>query len=66
MKVSIVTVAYNSAKTIADTLRSVLQQTHPDIEYWVIDGASRDNNGSRSSMDVCTSFPNETAAFTMP
>lgn len=44
MKVSIVTVAYNSAQTIADTLRSVLQQTYPDIEYWVIDGASRDNS----------------------
>lgn len=44
MKVSIVTVAYNSAQTIADTLRSVLEQTYPDIEYWVIDGASRDNS----------------------
>lgn len=42
MKVSIVTVAFNSANTIADTLRSVLEQTHPDIEYWVIDGASTD------------------------
>ena len=44
MKVSIVTVAYNSALTIADTLQSVLQQTYPDIEYWVIDGASRDDS----------------------
>lgn len=44
MKVSIVTVAYNSAKTIADTMRSVLEQTYLDIEYWVIDGASRDNS----------------------
>ena len=42
MLVSIVTVAYNSATTIADTLRSVLEQTHADIEYWVIDGASSD------------------------
>lgn len=42
MTVSIVTVAYNSASTIADTLRSVLEQTHRDIEYWVIDGASTD------------------------
>ncbi len=42
MKVSIITVAYNSAATIVDTLRSVAQQTHPDIEHLVIDGASRD------------------------
>lgn len=43
MLISIVTVAYNSADTIADTLHSVLQQTYTDIEYWVIDGASTDD-----------------------
>ncbi len=43
MKISIVTVAYNSAATIADTLRSVAAQTHSDIEHIVIDGASRDD-----------------------
>lgn len=42
MKVSIITVAYNSAATIADTLRSVSVQTHPDIEHIVIDGGSTD------------------------
>lgn len=42
MKVSIVTATYNSAATIADTLRSVLEQTYADIEYWIIDGASTD------------------------
>ena len=42
MKISIVTVAYNSAATIADTLDSVAAQTHPDIEHIVIDGASKD------------------------
>lgn len=34
--------AYNSAGTIVDTLRSVARQTHPDVEHIVIDGASRD------------------------
>lgn len=43
MKFSIITVAYNSGRTIADTLRSVAAQTHPDIEHLVIDGASRDD-----------------------
>lgn len=34
--------AYNSAGTIADALRSVAQQSHPDVEHIVIDGASTD------------------------
>lgn len=42
MKVSIITVAYNSAKTLSDTIRSVLGQTYSDIEYWIIDGNSND------------------------
>lgn len=42
MRISIITVAYNSAATIADTLRSVSTQSHPEIEHIVIDGASTD------------------------
>jgi glycosyltransferase len=42
MKVSIITVAYNSAATIASTLASVEEQTHPDIEHIVVDGRSTD------------------------
>lgn len=42
MKVSIITVCYNSAATIRRTVESVLQQTYRDIEYIVIDGASTD------------------------
>ena len=40
---SIVTVCYNSDKTIEQTIRSVLAQTYQDFEYIVIDGASTDN-----------------------
>ena len=43
MKISIVTVAFNAAHTIADTLESVAAQTHPDIEHIVVDGASADD-----------------------
>ena len=43
MKISIITVCYNSASTIRDTLESVLSQTYQDIEYIVIDGASKDS-----------------------
>jgi glycosyltransferase len=42
VKVTIITVAYNSAATIADTLASIEAQTHVDIEHIVIDGGSRD------------------------
>lgn len=42
MRVTVITVAYNAAATIGDTLRSVAAQTHADIEHLVIDGASSD------------------------
>jgi glycosyltransferase involved in cell wall biosynthesis len=43
MKVSIITTTYNSASTVRDTLLSVQQQNHPDIEHIIIDGCSTDN-----------------------
>lgn len=43
MKVSIVTISYNSEATISDTVKSVVTQTHSDLEYIIIDGASKDN-----------------------
>ncbi|MBL0020656.1 MAG: glycosyltransferase [Bacteroidetes bacterium] len=43
MKVSIITVVYNGAATIASAVDSVVAQDHPDIEYIVIDGGSKDN-----------------------
>lgn len=43
MKISIITVAFNAARTIADTLESVAAQTHPEIEHIVVDGASTDS-----------------------
>lgn len=42
MKVTLITVCRNVAPVIAETLDSVLAQTHPDIELIVIDGASTD------------------------
>lgn len=42
VKISIITVAFNAANTIAETLDSVAAQSHRDIEHIVIDGASRD------------------------
>jgi glycosyltransferase len=42
MKVSIITVSFNAAKTISATLSSVASQTYPDIEHIVVDGGSTD------------------------
>jgi glycosyltransferase involved in cell wall biosynthesis len=42
MKISVITVCYNSAKTIEKTFQSVQNQTYVDIEYIIIDGGSKD------------------------
>ena len=51
MNVSIITIAYNSSKTIAKTLRSVLDQKANNIEHIIIDGKSSDN-----TLEICKKF----------
>ncbi len=43
MKVSIITVTFNSASTIKDTLLSVIKQNYGNIEHIIVDGNSTDN-----------------------
>lgn len=43
MKFSIITVCFNSDKTIRDTIVSVLLQDYQDVEFIIVDGASTDN-----------------------
>lgn len=44
MKISVITVCYNAAATIGDTIASVASQTYPEIEHIIIDGASTDRS----------------------
>ena len=43
IKISIITVTYNSAATVRDTIESVLRQDYKNYEYFVVDGGSKDN-----------------------
>ena len=48
MKISVVTATFNSARTVRDTLESVLRQTYPDVELIVKDVGSTDG-----TLDIC-------------
>ena len=52
MKISIITVTYNAEATIGRTMESVAQQTHPDVEHLIIDGASTDR-----TLDIARRYP---------
>jgi len=51
LKISIITVVWNNAKTIKDAINSVLNQSYKDIEYIVIDGSSTDG-----TIDIVQSY----------
>ncbi len=52
MLVSIITTTFNSADTIADTMRSVEEQDYPHIEHIVVDGHSQDE-----TLDIVQQYP---------
>lgn len=51
MKISIITVTFNSAKTVKGTIESVLAQQYSDYEYIVVDGGSKDE-----TVDIVKSY----------
>jgi glycosyltransferase len=42
MRVTVITACRNAAPVIGDCVSSVFRQTHPDVEHWILDGASTD------------------------
>lgn len=53
MKISIITPSYNSEKTIARTIESVIAQNYSNLEYIIIDGLSTDK-----TKDIVMSYKN--------
>lgn len=54
MKISLITVTYNSDQTLRDTIQSVLNQIYRNIEYIVIDGLSKD-----STVDIIREYESQ-------
>ncbi len=46
MKLTIITVTYNSVATLENCMQSVLAQDYPHLEYWVVDGGSTDGTAA--------------------
>lgn len=51
MKISIITITCNSEATLEDTIKSIIGQEYPDLEYIIVDGLSQD-----STMDIVRKY----------
>ena len=52
-KFSIITVTYNAEKVLEDTIQSVIFQTYRNVEYIIVDGASKDH-----TLDIVNKYHN--------
>ncbi len=61
MKISLITVSYNSASVLETCLQSVARQEYDSIEYIVVDGGSNDGTAKRieNYKDVVSTFVSE-------
>ncbi len=51
MKISVITVTYNSVATIRDSIESILRQSYTNYEYIIKDGGSKDE-----TLDICREY----------
>ena len=58
LKISIITVCFNSSRTIKDTIDSVLNQSYPNIEHIIIDGNSTDG-----TQEIVSSYGDSIKSF---
>jgi len=58
VKVSIITITYNSAITLRDTIESVVNQSYKNIEYIIVDGKSTDG-----TLDIIHSYKDKVSKF---
>jgi glycosyltransferase involved in cell wall biosynthesis len=56
--VSIVTPSFNQAPFLEDCIRSVLHQSYPNLEFWIMDGGSID-----TSLDIIQHYSNQLAGW---
>jgi len=58
LKVSIVTITYNSEKTLDETIASVLSQSYKNIEYIIVDG-----NSSDKTIEIIKKYEDKISTF---
>ena len=61
IKISIITISFNSSQTIEKTLNSVASQSFKNIEYIIVDGGSKDN-----TLEICNSFSHVSKIISEP
>jgi glycosyltransferase involved in cell wall biosynthesis len=59
LRVSIITATFNSAATVAETMRSVEEQDYAPIEHIVVDGHSQDN-----TLNIVQRYPHTSTVIT--
>lgn len=52
--ISIITATFNSERYLEDTIRSVIGQSYPGVEYIIVDGGSTDH-----TLDIVTKYRNQ-------
>lgn len=57
-KISIITITYNSEKTLESTIQSVINQGYENLEYLIIDGGSKDH-----TLDIVNKYRNHISYF---